>query len=83
MQAFNETLLLGNKLWVGHDFANDILPAYVERLNSGFRAEFEALDSDGQKATEAVNDWVNQLTRGKISELFGECYDCAMLCFVT
>lgn len=61
---------LGNSVWAraGTPFHED----FLDRVRTWFEAHAETLDFDDPAAVEAMNAWVDALTRGRIPELVDE-----------
>merc|ERR1712168_242918 len=61
------SFLYGNHIWVGEGFA--LKPDYVELVSSQFASNISSLDFAGTHPEQEVNDWIEKMTGGKISNL--------------
>lgn len=66
----NNDLALSNSFWVDPDA--EIREEYLRRLAGIYRAEGYAGVLSSESLTQAMNDWVNEKTHGKIPALFSE-----------
>ena len=63
-------LLIANAIWVQKGFP--LLPAFSNSMRNDFMAGIEYLDfaNDASQASNTINKWVENQTRGKIAHLF-------------
>lgn len=58
---------LGNALWADDEIT--LLPGFVDRVTTSFDAEAATLDFDDPASADVMNDWVADVTRGRIDKL--------------
>merc|ERR1712013_304510 len=61
------SFLYGNHIWVGEGFT--LKPDYQELVSSQFGSNISSLDFAGAHPEQEVNDWIEKMTGGKISNL--------------
>ena len=61
------SFLYGNHIWVGEGFT--LKPDYQELVSSQFGSNISSLDFAGAHPEKEVNDWIEKMTGGKISNL--------------
>merc|ERR1712013_722848 len=61
------SFLYGNHIWVGEGFT--LKPDYEELVSSQFGSNISSLDFVGAHPEQEVNDWIEKMTGGKISNL--------------
>merc|ERR1712002_391609 len=61
------SFLYGNHIWVGEGFT--LKPDYVELVSSQFGSNISSLDFAGAHPEQEVNDWIEKMTGGMISNL--------------
>ncbi len=61
------TLAIANSLWAaeGHPFEDD----YVSFVQAAYGATLDEVDLDSQDAADAIDDWVDERTEGRIDEI--------------
>ena len=62
--------LLANSIWYRHTMTFE--QAFLDLTQEFFDAEVSALDFSDPAASQTINDWVSQKTRGKIQEIVPE-----------
>ncbi len=60
---------LGNAIWTN---GIPLRPAFVERVETHFRAEIGALDFSDPAALDVMNGWVDSVTNGRIEKLLDQ-----------
>jgi serine protease inhibitor len=61
------TLTLANAIWYPQGL--QLKPTFVSKSTNTFNAGMASADFENPKAVEAINDWVNQNTHGKIQKI--------------
>lgn len=61
------TLEIANSLWARQGIR--FSPAFLAKNKEFYRARVESLDFDSASATETINAWVSEKTKGKIKEI--------------
>ena len=64
-------LAIANSIWLRNTF-DEVNPDFLDRNDRFFGAEIASLDFDDPQTVEAINQWVNTNTQGKIKEILGE-----------
>lgn len=64
------TLQIANSVWYRNGF--NVLPDFLNRNESFYHSEVQALDFTNAGAPERINDWVSKSTKGKISSIVDE-----------
>merc|ERR1712215_224140 len=69
IETYNEqqSFLYGNHIWVGKGFT--LKPDYQKLISSHFGSDISSLDFAGAHPEQEVNEWIDQMTGGKISNL--------------
>jgi serpin B len=66
-------ILIANSLWMRE--GTDFYPEFLDRNRQFFGAEVAALDFGDPKASDAINSWVADSTRGRITEIVDKQID--------
>eukprot|EP00095_Tigriopus_kingsejongensis_P010982 maker-scaffold281_size224178-snap-gene-0.12 protein:Tk10982 transcript:maker-scaffold281_size224178-snap-gene-0.12-mRNA-1 annotation:"serine protease inhibitor serpin-like protein" len=69
-QELNDTFLFGNKLWLDSTFAQTLKTEYQNTIQDHFQGGLEVLPQTESESLERINNWVSDVTKGKISQLF-------------
>merc|ERR1712020_79382 len=72
-----KTLKFGNRMWTTPRYHSKIEQSYQNMIKKFYDAKFEKLPADEKQAVAAVNNWVNETTNGKISNIIGKFSPCA------
>ena len=72
-----KTLKFGNRLYTTPRYHSKILQSYQNMIKKFYDAKFEKLPTDEKQAVATVNNWVNETTNGKISNIIGKFSLCA------
>jgi len=75
-----KTLKFGNRLYTTPRYHSKIEQSYQNMIKKFYDAKFEKLPTDEKQAVATVNNWVNETTNGKISNIIDSVSpDTAML----
>ena len=64
-------LIFGNRVWTTQRYFPKILEAYKNDIAKLYDAEFLELPAENGEVD--INNWVSDITKGKISNIIGKC----------
>ena len=65
-----KTLQFGNRLWTSEKYFPKIEEEYKNNIKKNYDAEFDKLSAVSPE--KAINDWVKNITQGKIDQIVGK-----------